>query len=125
MKTIQGILAALLFCAGCQTIEVSSAGSMKDIPVKGAGECDRVISVRNTAWYVLWTWKLAGYDATIAAVEDAITAYAAKDGYDIVDLFIDDSSAISADVLSYGGLAGFFFGYGEVSGSATLRKRMK
>lgn len=123
MKKLMFCFLAASLLAGCETVEISSPGSMKDIAVQGADECDKMIQIRRSALYLFWNYRLIGPDSTLAALQNQITSYAKNNNYDVVDMIIEDSSSVSAGLTSYDGFVGFFLGLGEVSGSAVLRKR--
>lgn len=135
-------LSLLSLLAGCGSVHLSSPGSLSGINLKGAGACDRVITLDNQGSYLFFSIPLACGDfrwnekkgeiegglawfsdqANITTLTRALEKYAARENCDVVDIVVRDQSN-SPLAASYEGLSGFLFGISQASISAVLRPR--
>ena len=119
MKKLMTAMASVLLLAGCNTVAISQPGSLVGVDVKGAdGRADRVITIGNDCYFLLWTlplisgnmtdWdskgnclensvKIFSNEITQQKLQDMLFRYADMLGCDVTDVIYrcDDDAEIN------------------------------
>ena len=116
MKRIMILLAGALALAGCNTVAISSPGSLDGVKVKGAGgQASRVITIGTDGYYLLWSVPLFAGNMTLwdstrhrlrdsvrffseetspQKLQDILYRYAEELDCDVVDVVLNDRDSV-------------------------------
>lgn len=142
MKRLLMTLAAAVLFAGCNTVTISSPGSLDGIDVKDAKRpADRVITVGTDGYFFLWTIPVVAGNMTewdaekkglknttrwfscetrLQKLHDTLFRYADSLDCDVVDIVVNDRSVSRLGLWSLEGWFSGVFGLSPVSVSGVL-----
>ena len=145
MKKLMVPALAALLLAGCNTVAISSSGSLKGIDVKGAGgQADRTLCVGNEAYFLFntlplfsssmdWDDEINGVnthslsfftdDTSLERVSAAFYRYAERENCDVVDIVIDNQTKYPIALSSYGAILGNLVSVHDMYVTGVLRPR--
>lgn len=144
-KLIVPALAAALV-AGCNTVAISSKGSLEGIDVKGAGgQADRTLCVGNEAYFLFnwlplfsssmdWDRDLNGVnthslslfsdDTSLESVSKAFYKYAERENCDVVNIVIDNQTHYPIGLSGLGALCGNVISVHDMYVTGVLKPRV-
>jgi len=146
MKRLFAGLALAALAAGCNSVIVSSPGSLRGVDVNGAnGRADRVISISNEGYFLFHCLPLATGSTDWMPTErrisggtelfanhmtgdkmtDAMFRYAASLDCDLVDIVVNDKNECPLGVLAVSDWFGTLIAYRSITYSGVLCPRSR